>query len=143
MEKLTIGGLAEQCGVTIDTIRYYERSRLVQPLSHSKSGYRLYNEDSIRQVIFIKRCKELGFTLSEIKKLLALTSSKDASYDEMLKCTHNKIAETENKLKELIEIGVAINGMAGKYRNNTPVNAFPILDHVCPGRYLKQSDFNI
>lgn len=133
MEKLTIGKLAEECGVTIDTIRYYERFKLVQAERRSKSGYRLYGQESVRRVMFIKRSKELGFTLGEIKKLLALKSAKDATCDEMLKRTRGKIAEFKSKVKQLMHIERALTRLADSCPGgDVPVRECPILDHLYP-----------
>jgi DNA-binding transcriptional MerR regulator len=133
-QKITIGKLAELGGVSIDTIRYYERFKLVLAASRSESGYRLYDEDSVRRVVFIKCCKALGFTLDEIRKLLTLKSSKDATCAEMLKCTHAKITEAERHVKELTRIKAALatldDACPGGKR---PVSEYPILEHLYPG----------
>lgn len=133
MEKLTIGKLAELGDVSIDTIRYYERFKLVLATGRSKAGYRLYNEDSVRRVMFIKRCKELGFTLDEIKKLLALKSSSDATCAEMLKRTHAKITEAKGQVKELSHIEAALTRLSKICPgNDTPISQCPILEHLYP-----------
>lgn len=131
MDKLTIGKLAEECGITIDTIRYYERFKLVQAERRSKSGYRLYGPESVRRVMFIKRSKELGFTVGEIKKLLALKSAKDATCDQMLKRTRAKITESEGKIKELTHIEAALIKLANACPGGEqPISECPILDHL-------------
>lgn len=133
MEKLTIGKLAEECGVSIDTIRYYERFKLLPAHGRSKAGYRLYTPESVRRLHFIKTSKELGFTLDEIKKLLALKSSKDATCDQMLKRTRAKIAEAKGEIKELVHIETALTRLAdGCPGGKAPISECPILDHLYP-----------
>ena len=133
MEKLTIGKLAEECGVTIDTIRYYERFKLIQAQGRSKAGYRQYTPESVRRLNFIKRSKDLGFTLDEIRKLLTLKSSKDATCAEMLKRTHGKIVEAKGRVKELTHIEAALTRLADICPgNDTPISKCPILDHLYP-----------
>lgn len=90
-DVLTIGKLAEECDVTIDTIRYYERFKLMQAHDRTKAGYRLYGQDSVRRLMFIKRSKDLGFTLDEIRTLLALKSSKRYDLLEMLELPHARL----------------------------------------------------
>ncbi len=133
--KITIGKLAEMCGVRIDTIRYYERFKLVQAERRSKSGYRLYDEDSVRQVMFIKNAKALGFTLAEIKRLLTLKSAKDATCAEMLERTHHKITEAKHQLKELGRIEKALTHLSKACPGgDIPIGKCPILNHLYPDK---------
>ena len=74
---LTIGRLASACDVNIDTIRYYERKNILQPNGRTDAGYRLYSQDSIARLNFVRGAQTLGFTLSEIAELLDLQSSND------------------------------------------------------------------
>ena len=69
---LTIGKLAALAEVRTDTLRYYERERLLTPAAKSGSCYRLYDRDSVRRIRFIKQAQHCGFTLAEISQLLAL-----------------------------------------------------------------------
>jgi len=64
--------LAKRCGVTSDTLRFYEKNALIKPAGRSESGYRLYNEENQKQVRFILKAKELGLSLDEIKDLLEI-----------------------------------------------------------------------
>ena len=67
---LTIGDLAERCGVSRDTLRFYERERLLSPPRRSASGYRLYEETDAARVRFIRRAQATGLTLDDIRELL-------------------------------------------------------------------------
>ncbi len=67
---LTIGDLAERCGVSRDTLRFYERERLLSPPRRSAAGYRLYEETDAARVCFIRRAKATGLTLDDIRELL-------------------------------------------------------------------------
>lgn len=137
---LTIGKLADECGVTIDTIRYYERFKLIQAQERSKAGYRLYAPESVRRLLFIKRSKELGFTLDEIRKLLALKSAKDATCAEMLKHTRGKIAEAKDRLKELMRIEAALTQLADVCPGDaTPISKCPILVHLYPDNIIHRN----
>src|SRR6266851_3668123 len=71
-DRLTIGRLARVGGVNLETIRYYEREGLLPRPPRTRSGYRIFPNDAARRLRFIKRAKELGFSLKEIRELLAL-----------------------------------------------------------------------
>ncbi len=75
---LTIGKLAKEVGVNIQTVRYYERLKLLSPAARKPPGYRLYGGDNVRRLRFIKDAQALGFTLSEITELLNLRVSSTA-----------------------------------------------------------------
>ena len=77
MEGLGIGQLARRGGVGIDTVRYYERNGLLAPRSRLASGYRRYGDMEVARLRFIRRAQALGFTLKEIKELLALSAQRD------------------------------------------------------------------
>jgi MerR family transcriptional regulator, copper efflux regulator len=70
--EITIGRVARAAGVTVQTIRYYERLRLLRPVTRRPSGYRLYGKDEILRLQFIKNAQALGFTLREVTELLNL-----------------------------------------------------------------------
>ena len=72
MEYLTIGQLARQAHVNRETVRYYERRRLLLRPPRSISGYRVFSDDAVRRLRFIRHAKMLGFSLKEIRALLAL-----------------------------------------------------------------------
>jgi DNA-binding transcriptional MerR regulator len=72
MERLTIGQLAKQASVNRETVRYYERRRLLQRPSRSIAGYRVFSDEALQRLRFIRHAKSLGFSLEEIRELLAL-----------------------------------------------------------------------
>ena len=79
MEALGIGQLARRGGVRVDTVRYYERNGLLTARSRLASGYRRYGEVELARLRFIRRAQALGFTLKEIKELLALSAQRDVA----------------------------------------------------------------
>jgi DNA-binding transcriptional MerR regulator len=131
MQQLTIGKLAEETGITADTLRYYEKMKLLKAESRSRAGYRLYNPDSIAVVQFIRGAKALNFTLEEIRQLLAINTSDRATCAEMVKHTEGKIAEAETKIKELKEIKRVLTDLVKRCPGDaTPIKACPIIDHI-------------
>lgn len=72
---MRIGELAQRAGVNIQTIRFYERERVLRAAPRTASGYRAYGERDVQHVLFVKQCQQLGFTLAEIRQLATLHES--------------------------------------------------------------------
>lgn len=131
MKQLTIGKLGELTGVSAETLRYYEKMKLIVADSRSPSGYRLYSPDAVRVVRFIRGAKELNFTLDEIRQLLALKSSDKATCAEILKHTEVKIKQAETRILELKEIKKVLKRLAEQCpADGSPLDCCPILDHI-------------
>lgn len=131
MKQLTIGKLAEMTGVSADTLRYYEKMRLIKAAARSQAGYRLYEEDAIRVIRFIRGAKALNFTLVEIRKLLAMDTSDQTSCAEVLKATEGKITEAETRILELKEIKSVLTELVKACPgDSTSSKECPILDHL-------------
>ena len=83
MTTLTIGDVAKRANVHIETLRYYERRGIVPKPPRTRSNYRLYPEDTVRRVRFVKHAQELGFSLKEIKELLSLRATSGATWKDV------------------------------------------------------------
>jgi MerR family copper efflux transcriptional regulator len=99
MTTMTIGRLAKEAGINIDTIRYYERKRLIPEAVRRASGYREYEAGDLRRLRFILRAKDLGFTLAEIGELLSLSGDKDVR--GVKRRAEQRLEQVEYKIKEL------------------------------------------
>jgi MerR family copper efflux transcriptional regulator len=82
MQTLTIGQVAREAGIGVETVRFYEREGLLEEPVRRASGYRQFNLDAVARLRFIKRAQRLGFTLREIKELLALKRRSPTSNPE-------------------------------------------------------------
>jgi DNA-binding transcriptional MerR regulator len=98
---LTIGKIASLSNVTADTLRYYEREGLISPAAKSDGGYRLYDRDAVRRVRFIKEAQHCGFTLTEIRQLLALRASDAACCRDVRRVAVEKQLQLEAKIKAM------------------------------------------
>lgn len=101
---LKIGDLAKRVGVTVRTVRYYEELGLFSPAQISPGGFRLYNENDLRKLNYIKRFKNLGFPLDEILRLLSSPEdgqSKSEKISSSLKLLQKQLEQVENKMKQL------------------------------------------
>jgi MerR family copper efflux transcriptional regulator len=98
---MTVGALAKQANVKIDTIRYYERRGLLPKPPRTDSGYRTFTFSSVERLRFIKQAQALGFTLAEVKQLLALCLRPGTTCTEVRKRAEGKIADIELKIDSL------------------------------------------
>ena len=99
MESIGIGTLAKRAGVGIDTVRYYERAGLLAPKTRLASGYRRYGVLEVSRLRFIRRAQALGFTLREVKELLALSARRDVA--RVKRTAQAKLEDVEQKIAEL------------------------------------------
>jgi MerR family copper efflux transcriptional regulator len=127
MDGLTIGEIAEQAKVHIETLRYYERRELIATPPRSVSNYRLYPEDAVRRVRFIKRAQELGFSLKDIKELLSLRAAPEARCAEVRAHAEAKIKAIEDKIGSLMAMKKALSTLVTECSGEGPLTDCPIL----------------
>ena len=96
--RLTIGRVARAAGAVIDTIRYYEREGLLPEPERRLSGYRDYTLDAVARLRLIRRAKELGFTLEEIRELLALSTDRARGVKQR---AETRLGEIDRRIREL------------------------------------------
>lgn len=99
MNSIGIGALAKGAGVRIDTVRYYERSGLLAPKTRSASGYRRYGDLELARLRFIRRAQALGFSLREVRELLALSSRRDVA--RVKRAAQQKLTDVKGRIAEL------------------------------------------
>ncbi len=123
----TIGKLAKVGGVSLQTVRYYERRRLLTPRGRTPSGYRLYGDEALRRLRFIKNAQALGFTLHEITELLNLQVSTVARCGDVLRKAQTKLTQVEAKVRDLQALAHALQGLIRTCRAGQPTDRCPIL----------------
>lgn len=124
---VTIGRLAKDVGVNIQTIRYYERLKLLAPTARMPSGYRLYGTAEVQRLRFIKNAQSLGFTLQEIMDLLNLRVSSVARCGDVQQKAAAKLAAVEAKVLGLQALARALRSLIRTCRAGQPTNRCPIL----------------
>jgi len=112
-EAKTIGALSREAGVNLETIRYYERIGLIPEPGRSASGYRLYGEDAARRLAFIRRGRELGFTIEEVRNLLQLAAHPDSPCHEADRLVREHIALVEARIRDLQALHTELRKLAG------------------------------
>lgn len=128
MASLTIGKVARQAGVGVETVRFYEREGLISQPPRRASGYRQYPEETVDRIRFVRRAKDLGFSLKEIGELLALRIDPAATCDEIRERTERKIAEIEDKVRTLRHMKRALERLAAACGGSGSVSECPILE---------------
>lgn len=123
-----IGELAEKCNVNKETIRYYERLGLIPKPSRTKSGYRIYTEQTVDRLNFIKRIQELGFTLNEIDKLLGVVDRDEAKCRDMYDFTVYKIEDIQRKIQDLKRIEEMLIDLKERCPSNKDIYECPIIE---------------
>lgn len=124
----TIGKLAAENDVSADTIRYYEKEGLLAPAARTGAGYRLYGEDAVRRLRFIRQAQQCGFSLTEIRELLSLKHSDAACCKDVRSVAIAKKLQLEHKIRALQAMSGALSGLIAACNDETrSLDACPIL----------------
>lgn len=127
-EALTIGEVAKAAEVGVETVRFYEREGLIAQPPRGNSGYRQYPPETIRRVRFIRRAKDLGFTLKEIGELLSLRVVPGTTCADVRAMALSKIENVQEKIAELQRIKDVLDRLAQTCSGQGPTSECPILD---------------
>ena len=130
MEGLRSSELANRGGVNLETVRYYERRGLLPKPPRTLAGYRTFDAGAVRRLRFIKQAQALGFSLKEIKALLALRLDPRASCADVRRRAEAKIADIDGKLHALRAIKRALVRLTAACAGRGPVSACPILESL-------------
>ncbi len=128
MELLSIGQLARRAEVGVETVRYYERRGLLQEPQRRQSGYRQYSEEAVSRLQFIRRAKDLGFTLREIGELLSLGHDPLAPAVDVRRRAEAKIADIEGKVRSLQRIRKALKALTSACDEHGTVGGCPLFE---------------
>ena len=137
---MTIGRLAKEVGVNIETVRYYERRKLLMPTARKPSGYRLYGEDAARRLRFIKNAQALGFTLTEIEGLLDLRADSAAQCSDVQQRAQAKLAKVEAKRRDIEAMAGALRDLIRVCKTKQPTDRCPILKCLENGARRSNND---
>lgn len=99
MDSMGIGAIAKRAGVSIDTVRYYEKNDLLVPQARLASGYRRYGDLELSRLRFIRRAQDLGFTLKEVRELLGLSKQRDVA--RVKRAAQKRLADVQERITAL------------------------------------------
>lgn len=113
-DTYAIGEMSTRTGVNIETVRYYEKIGMMPKPKRSEGGNRLYNTEQLQRLFFIKRCREIGFSQSEIKALLSMVDRDDVTCAEVHSITTDHAADIRQKIKDLRKLEKVLTKMANE-----------------------------
>lgn len=127
---MTIGELAQEAGVGVETIRFYERKKLIAQPKRPQTGFRRYDDDTAGRIRFIRQAQELGFTLAEIQQLLELRLDPRRNCAEVKTEAQTKIADIDEKMVALRVMRKALVEITESCSGEGPTSECPILDSI-------------
>lgn len=130
VETLTISRLARLGGVNLETVRYYEREGLLPRAPRTRSGYRIFPKDTAQRLRFIKRAQQLGFSLDEIRDLLALRVQQGTGRDQIRARAEAKLSDIEQKIQTLTAMKRALAQLTKQCSGCGPISECPILESL-------------
>jgi len=128
---IQIGKLAKQSGLSIDTIRFYERQGLIKQPRRSEGGFRLFGADDLQKLVFIRRSQLLGFSLGEIRELLVVRDDKTQACRHVRDLLKHKLAAVGEKIRELRALEEELQSALAKC-NREMKKTPPSHDKCCP-----------
>lgn len=129
MAEMTIGKVAKNAGVGVETIRFYERRGLIQqPIKPAGAGFRSYPDDVVAQVSFIRRAQQIGFSLAEVGELLSLRTDPDGDCADVRARASEKLTEVDQKILNLKRMRKALQEMLDACPSSGALRTCTILD---------------
>ncbi|UYH54882.1 helix-turn-helix domain-containing protein [Qipengyuania sp. SS22] len=101
---MRIGELAQATGTKAETIRYYEREGILPPADRTESNYRDYSDEHLEMLTFVRRARELGFSMAQVRELLALSDHEDKPCEDVDQLVHQQMVEVERKIRYLTSL---------------------------------------
>lgn len=135
---LTRGQVARSTGVGAEALRFYEKQGLLPELGRDPSGYRRYSPEVVKQIRFIAHAKELGFTLQEIKELIALKDLAEGDCIAICKRIDGKITEVEKKIRALMLLKNCLERLSAACDGKQPMESCPIVRFIEQMECLEQ-----
>jgi len=124
---MRIGEIAKRSGIGIETIRYYEREALLDEPQRRPSGYRQYDESTLERLAYIRRAKELGFTLSEIRELLELSFTSQTCCDHVWQRAAIKLNDIKDKIRSLQKMRRSLTTILERCKANGSTHECPLV----------------
>ena len=132
MNGLTLDKLAEQAGLEIEAVQFYERLGLIKAQLKTEPNHQFYPQEEVLRLRFIIRAQKLGFSLHEIKELLFLKSESHTTKKDIINKTLTRIQDVENKMLDLYRIKGALENVASTFDGHIPSGGCHILEALNP-----------
>lgn len=131
--NFTIGQLASVAATPSATIRYYEKIGLLESPSRSNSNYRIYGDNDLARLTFVRRAREIGFTIDQVRSLLAFSDQGDGDCCTVMALTEQHLAEVEQKIADFIELKEHLSRLLTSCRGGRVADC-RIIDALTPPR---------
>jgi DNA-binding transcriptional MerR regulator len=125
MDSMGIGKIAQRAGVSVDTVRYYEKNGLLAPAARLASGYRRYDEAQLKRLRFIREAQKLGFSLRDVRELLGLSRQRDVT--RVKRAAEKKLADVEARIASLERVRGALGTLVAACPGHGLARDCPIL----------------
>ena len=127
LDGFTIGALSKQSGVNVETIRYYEKIGIMPMAGRNAGGYRIYGQNCLKRLTFVRRARELGFSIEQIRALLALAAPTRASCADVREIARTHLDEVRAKLADLARLEHILAETIARC-SGEPAPSCPVLD---------------
>ena len=125
--RLSIGKVASQTGCNIETIRFYEKEALLAPPGRTEGGHRVYTPEMVGRLVFIRRCRELGFSMEEIRQLLSIVDGEQVSCERVKDIADLHLLDIRSKIADLRKMERTLKDLA-KQCSGDDVPDCPIIE---------------
>lgn len=126
------GELAQRSGCNIETVRFYEKQGLLPAPPRTAGGHRNYDREHLKRLTFVRRSRELGFTLDEVRNLLALVDGRDWTCAEVKAMTLEHLADVRRKIADLEQLARILDDMAAQCEGGA-VPVCPVIEALSQG----------
>lgn len=136
---MNIGKASEASGVSAKMIRYYESIELIPEVSRTAAGYRDYSDKDVHRLRFIRRARDLGFSVDQMSELLALWQDRGRASADVKRIALEHVAELERKAQQLMEMSETLSHLAGNCQGDSRPDC-PIINELSEGWESEKGD---
>ena len=126
--QLSIGALAKEAGVKVVTIRYYEQIGLLRAPTRTTGNYRAYGDEDARRLRFIRRCRDLGFSMDQVRDLFRLSAENADSCAEVCRMAEQHRKEVEDKIADLKHVACELRSISESCNGRRPMSDCRIIE---------------
>jgi DNA-binding transcriptional MerR regulator len=126
--ELNIGGLSKETGVKVVTIRFYEKIGVLDAPPRSGGNYRVYSHQHVRRLHFVRRCRDLGFSLNQIVDFLSLSSENSSSCTKVCRIAERHLKDVEDKLADLKRLALELRRITSSCSGTHPMSECQIIE---------------
>lgn len=132
MGKVLIGELSRRTGVNIETIRYYEKSGILPAPPRTEAGHRVYDEEHLKRLSFVRRCRELGFGLDSIREMLRMVDGGDVTCEQVRSIAKDHLDDVRTKIVDLKQMEKTLSGTVSRCEGGEDPDC-PIIEALYSG----------